>query len=41
LDVHYFQGLPNAVKVAVVALVLVAVLALLLYVQFRSSRRRD
>jgi len=38
--VHYLQELPNAVKVALVAIVLLALLAALLYLQFRSPRRR-
>jgi len=38
--VHYLQELPNAVKVALVAIVLVALLAALLYLQFGSPRRR-
>jgi hypothetical protein len=38
--VHYLEGLPNGVKVAIVALVLIAFLAVVLYLQFRSPRRR-
>ena len=33
--VHYLEGLPNGVKVAIVAALLVAFLAVALYLQFR------
>jgi hypothetical protein len=38
--VHYLEGLPNGVKVALVALILIAFLAVILYLQYRLPRRR-
>jgi hypothetical protein len=38
--VAWLQELPNDVKVAAVALVLIVVLAVLLYLQYEFNRRR-
>lgn len=40
-SVHFLEEVPNAVKVALVALVVIVLLAVVLYLQFRPPGRRD